>query len=342
MDRLIENPDKKRADLMRIPRLLYNQRRRIFIFTVAVMVLAAVINFIIPNHYRSAGSILPSGSQPASGALGSLASAVSGIDLMTTEEDPSSSSQLFPDILKSEAIRTRVLQTSLPPDIADEMEAKSIGAVLDDDPIVALKELDAATAIHKDKITGIVYVSFEWTNAKFAQFVAAEYIRQLDSFCSNERFARLDENRIFVMGRVKEAEARLKEAEDSLLQYREQNRNYQMASSPELEMEHQRRVRKVAEISEVYALLQQQLEMATIEAKRKKPVVALLDYPTVPQEKSRPHRLTNIAQITIAAFLLTCAFIVLSSYLKEYMSPEELQQLATVRNRVTFRRRIQV
>ncbi|MGB5139517.1 MAG: hypothetical protein WBP29_13375, partial [Candidatus Zixiibacteriota bacterium] len=231
--------------------------------------------------------------------------------------------------------------------------AGTVGDAISSNPTTALKALNAATTIRKDKITGLISIVFEWRNPEFAQFVAAEYIRQLDDFCSSERFARLDENRIFVESRLVETESRLRAAEDSLLQYREQNRNYYMGSSPELQLDHERLVRKVAEVGEVYSLLAQQLEMAKIDAKRKKPVVAVLDYPSAPQEKAGPRRLTNIVQFTLAALLLSCGFIVIADYLRNYMSTDDLQEVAklrgelssrvvSVRNRLTLRKKATV
>ena len=353
MERLIAKPTSARAELTKIPRLLLAQRWRIFAITTVVMIVATVVNFLEPNYYISGGSLLPTGTQGPGAALGSLANAIPGIELMKSDPDPTASSQLFPDILKSDAVRKRVLAAELPGDIAAAVEGKTVAEAISSSPVKALKDLTAATIVRKDKTTGVIAIAFEWTHPGFAQFVATEYIKQLDKFCSSERFARLDENRIFVESRLNDAKTRLREAEDSLLIYREQNRNYYLGSDPQLQMEHERLVRKVAEIGEVYAMLSTQLEMASIEAKRKKPVVAVLDYPSYPEEKSGPHRLTNIVQFTLAALLLCCGTVVIGSYIRGYMSPAEIEHvqqlrtslgshLAAVRNRVTLRRKAQV
>lgn len=353
MERLLGNSPTVQTEITKIPRLLYAQRWRIFWFTTAVFVATAVVNFSESNYYRSTGTLLPTGNQSSGSALSSLAGAIPALDLMRGDADPTASSQLFPDILKSDVVRSRVLAARLPMEIADAVGGATIGEVISANPLKAMRLLEAKSKVGKDKNTGIVSIEFEWTNAEFARFVAAEYIRQLDEFCSSERFARLDENRAFVQGRLLEAQLRLQSAEDSLLQYREQNRNYYMGSSPELQLEHERLVRKVAEVGEVYALLSQQLEMATIEAKRKKPVVAVLDTPAVPMEKSGPRRLSNIIQITLAALLVSCGTIVFGNYIRGYMSGEDLQQMekirsdiglrvALVRNRITLRKKAQV
>ncbi len=353
MERLLGNSSTAQLEITKIPRLLLTQRWRIFWFTSAVFVAAVVVNFSEPNYYTSTGTLLPTGNQGGGSALGSLASAIPALDLMRSDADPTASSQLFPDILKSDVVRSRVLAASLSHELSTQFDATTIGQVISSDPIEAMKALTSATRISKDKTTGIVSIEFEWTDAKFAQLVASEYIKQLDAFCSSERFARLDENRSFVQGRLLETESRLKSAEDSLMQYREQNRNYYMGSSPELQLEHERLIRKVAEVGEVYSLLAQQLEMATIEAKRKKPVVAVLDTPIIPQEKSGPRRLSNIVQITLAALLCAFGAVIFGDYIRGYMSREDLQQVdklrsdissrvATVRNRITLRKKAQV
>ncbi len=353
MERLIDNSSSARAEITKIPRQLLAHSRQIFWVTLVVMLVAATINFLEPNYYVAGGSLLPTGNQGPGAALGSLANAIPGIELMKSDPDPTASSQLFPDILKSDVVRKRVLASILPHDIATAVDGNTVGAAISSNPVKALKDLTSATTVRKDKTTGVISIGFEWTHPGFAQFVAAEYIKQLDAFCSSERFARLDENRSFVQSRLLEAESRLRAAEDSLLQYREQNRNYYLGSAPDLQLEHERLIRKVAEIGEVYSLLAQQLEMATIEAKRKKPVVAVLDYPSVPEEKSGPHRLTNIVQLTLAALLLSCGVVVVGGYVRNYVSAEELQQLTlirnnlgsritTARNRITLRRKAQV
>jgi uncharacterized protein involved in exopolysaccharide biosynthesis len=215
--------------------------------------------------------------------------------------------------------------------MAAELEAATIGEVIDDDPIAALDKLTTKTAVGKDKITGIVTVSFEWTDPRFAQLVASEYLRQLDEFCSSERFARLNENREFVASRLEETEQRLHEVEDSLLSFREQNRNYLIGSAPDLQLEHERLTRKAVEIGQVYALLAQQLEMATIEAQRKKPVVAALDFPSIPDKKSGPQRLLNIIQSFVAGLILAGGWVIGRDYLARVMTPQESADLREIR-----------
>lgn len=331
MERLLPS-ESNQPEIGRLLRVAWTARIRIVITVAAVTTLAAAVNFLMPNSYRSSGTLLPTGQQTVSSALGNLAAAVPNLDLLKSDPEPTGSSQLFPDMLRSDAIRCRVLDTELPPALAQRLDAQTTGGVFSEARSQQLRSLSAATSIGKDKNTGVISVSFEWTDAEFAQFVAAEYLRQLDLFCSSERFARLDEQRRFVESRLADAEIRLRAAEDSLLLFREQNRNYYVSGSPEMQLEHERRVRVVSEIGQVCGLLKQQLELTTIEAKRKKPVVAVLDWPRIPDEKSGPHRVINIIQFSLAALLLTLAVIVGRDFLRRQLSEQQVIELRQLRS----------
>ncbi len=331
MERLAVTTPGQRPDLTGVLRLLHRNAKFILACSVVVTLGVGVINFLLPNRYVSSGTLLPTGGTNPAQALGNLASAIPALEMMDTDSDPTSSSKLFPEMLRSDVIRKRVLAAPIPPGLVGELEASTIGEVIDNDPIAALEELTAKTSVGKDKITGIVTVGFEWTNPRFAQLVASEYLRQLDEFCSSERFARLDENREFVSSRLKETEQRLHEVEDSLLSFREQNRNYLIGSAPDLQLEHERLTRKAVEIGQVYALLAQQLEMATIEAQRKKPVVAALDFPSIPDKKSGPHRLLNIIQSFIAGLILASSWVLGRDYFARIITPQESADLREMR-----------
>ncbi|MCC6962196.1 MAG: hypothetical protein IT585_03000 [candidate division Zixibacteria bacterium] len=332
MDRLLTKETTRRPEITGVLRLLSKHSKFILTFTTVMTLATLSVNLLLPNYYRSTGTLLPTGSTNPAQALGNLASAIPGLEMMNNDPDPTASSKLFPEMLRSDVVRKRVLHAQLPDALAAKMEATTIGGVFSDDPVEALKKLTETTSVGKDKQSGMISLTFEWTDPEFAQFTAAEYIRQLDAFCSSERFARLDESRAFVESRLRDAERRLQAAEDSLLAFREQNRNYYIASAPDLQLEHERLTRKVTEIGQVYALLSQQLEMATIEAKRKKPVVATLDFPSVPEVKSGPQRLVNTLQAAIAALLLSCGFILGRDYMHRVMTPEEANDLRQLRN----------
>lgn len=337
MEKLHLIQQKSPTDLTRIPRLLYRRRKLICGFTLVAMISAVVFSFLQPNFYVSRGSLLPTGNQANNGAIGSLASALPGLDLTKLDADPMTSSQLFPDILRSDVICTRLLEAPLPNDLTEEIQARTIADAFGSSFAQSLAGLRTASTVAKDKTTNVITLSVETENAKLAQFVAAAYFRELDEYASSERFARLDENRIFIAARLNDAERRLRDVEDSLLNFRERNRNFYSSTAPDLQLEQGRWERKVEEIGRVCGLLTEQLEMATIEAKRKKPIVAVLDMPTVPPVKAGPHRLTNILQVTLAALIVISGGIVSLDYFRNYLSESDLERLDRLEGEIRTR-----
>jgi len=277
--------------------------------------------------------------------LGSLAAAVPGLDLMNRDSEPTASSQLFPDILKSRLIREEVLATELPNELRNRLGASRIGLVFGSDAPTQMNTLTGITDIAKDKNTGIVSVAVEYTDPGLAQFVAATYIEKLEDYCSSERFARLDQNRNFIARRLDETKQRLKVAEDTLLGFREQNLNYYNSSAPDLQLEHERLAREVERVGKVYAVLSEQFELATLESERKKPVVAILDQPAIPLVKAGPARIRTTLQFGLGALVLCCFVIILIDYIRRQLPSTEIEDLnrwqANVEDQISgFRRRL--
>ncbi len=346
MEKLTAHNREGKLEIARIPRLLLKNLKLIGIITIAVSLTAAVCLVLKSNYYISKGTLLPTGDQSNS-MLGSLAAAVPGLDLVKHDTEPTASSQLFPDILKSRVIREQVLATPLTSELKSLFKLSTIGEVLGNDEPVQMSTLGGLTDIGKDKNTGIISIKVQNDNPQLAQFIAATFVNKLEDYCSSERFARLDQNRDFIAKRLDETKARLQEAEDTLLNFREQNRNYYDSSDPELQLAHERLVREVDKVGKVYAALSQQLELATIEAERKKPVVAVLDYPGVPLVKAGPARLRTTLQFAIGALLLACFGIIFVDYLRQQMSTTEIEELSrwqsNVEDQITgFRRRLRL
>lgn len=346
MEKLTAHTRDGKLEIARVPRLLIGKLKLIGTITGAVTITAALCLIIQSNYYISKGTLLPTGDQ-SSNVLGSLAAAVPGLDLMPREQEPTASSQLFPDILESRVIREQVLATSIPERLRDELEVGTIGEALGESEPERMDRLSDITDISKDKKTGVISLSVEYSDPRLAQTIAAAYIDNLEKYCSSERFARLNQNRSFIAGRLNDAEDRLRRAEDTLLSFREQNRNYYNSSAPDLQLEHERLVREVEKLGNIYAVLSEQLELATLEAERKKPIVAVLDYPAVPLVKSGPTRLLTTLQFALGALLLSCFGIIFSDYLRQQIPSREIEEFsrwqANVEEQISgFRKRLRL
>ena len=85
---------------------------------------------------------------------------------------------------------------------------------------------------------------------------------------------------------------------------------------PQAELEYLRRARDLKYHEALYEFLSKQLEAARIDEAKDAVVVQVVDKAVVPERKSGPHRATTIVLVTLAAFLLACAVILVSETLK--------------------------
>ena len=79
--------------------------------------------------------------------------------------------------------------------------------------------------------------------------------------------------------RIKSVNIDLKNSEQALKAFKEQNR---LTSSPSLQLEQDRLSREVQVQKDIYITLKQQLELAKIEEVQETSIVQILDYPTQP------------------------------------------------------------
>jgi uncharacterized protein involved in exopolysaccharide biosynthesis len=99
-------------------------------------------------------------------------------------------------------------------------------------------------------------------------------------------------------------ETELTTAEDELEQFQSVNRDWNGSDDPGL-MKTVSRMRRDLEVkSRTYGYVQEQYQIARMEAQRDVPVVSTLDPPSLPTVKSGPPRLTIIAVSGVLTFLV--------------------------------------
>ena len=90
-----------------------------------------------------------------------------------------------------------------------------------------------------------------------------------------------------------------------LKDFKKRNRGYE--DSPELNMISSRLEREVEAKKGVYLTLQQQLELARIEEVKKSPILHVLDYASVPINKSSPNRVIFVIISAFVGFIFSCS-----------------------------------
>jgi uncharacterized protein involved in exopolysaccharide biosynthesis len=281
--------------------IVMKNRRFVGLFTVACAMATMLLVLLVPNKYTAQSTIMPAGGDIQGGGLLSLADNVPGLEMMGLNLGGQSSSALYPDILTSRQLAEKVLSRSYEYTRGKKTITQSLYEYFAiDNPDLAYKALRKITVIDYDKKTGIVSISVTTKNPELSALVANYYVECLDDYNKNQRSTIAGVNRDFIAGRIAEAGADLKAAEEALRDFRDNNLNYYNSTDPDLQMMNERLTRDVELKTQVYATLSQQYEIAAIQAKKETPIVQALDIAKPPTTKSWPPR----TKITLLGLIL--------------------------------------
>ncbi|MEW5995300.1 MAG: Wzz/FepE/Etk N-terminal domain-containing protein, partial [Candidatus Zixiibacteriota bacterium] len=285
---------------------LFLRKRRLILASVAVsMALAAVIMLLSPNQYTSRATILPTGT---SGKLSGLTDLRGSIGLGEVPLVGENSSALYPSILRSDLVREKVLDREYTWQRDRESKSLTLSEYFDiDDPNLLKAALGKITRVSTDRKLGIVAVSVQTECPELSQQVLQEHLTGLEWYLSVKRRSHARERVRYLTTQLDDHGKELRVAEDSLEQFLNVNRDWQISGDPELQTELGRLRREVEVRSKTYLLLAQHLEQARLDAQDDVPIVRILDQPSLPTFKSGPARTLTVIAVGLGVFLLMLA-----------------------------------
>lgn len=122
----------------------------------------------------------------------------------------------------------------------------------------------------------------------------------------------------------------LEQAEDSLEQFQLVNRDWAVSSDPATTKMLSRQQRDIEVKSKTYLFLRQELEIAKLDAQKDVPIVRILDQPSLPAEKSSPHRTLIMAVCGVLSLFATLFFIVVFEALKKRSAGPDKESYQTL------------
>jgi uncharacterized protein involved in exopolysaccharide biosynthesis len=299
---------------MQLVTILIRRRKVIFYAVAATIFLSAAILILIPNRYQSVATILPSGNNDKMFDLKAMA----GLDNLIAQDD--NSSELFPVILRSQAIIDPVLEKKYTFIDDDDTLAVTLSDYFGQKNQDKLRRaLTYATSINSDKKTGVITVGVETEYPGLSRMILATYLSELDNFNQYKQRTRAGENARYLERQTTGAKKDLEEAENRLQEFQSVNRDWESTGDPETITMLGRLKREMEIKSETYLYLCQQYEIAKLDAQKNIPVVRVLDEPTLPVEKSGPMRLTILILMTAMAFFGTVAYVIISESIRTEM-----------------------
>jgi uncharacterized protein involved in exopolysaccharide biosynthesis len=159
--------------------------------------------------------------------------------------------------------------------------------------------------------TGLVQLTVSASHPALAEQIAERLLEILNTFNTEVRQSRAQEEGRFIGGRLTEAQAELRAVENALQDFLRQNREFR--NSPELTFEYDRLQRQVAMRQEVYTSLLRSQEQARIDAVRDTPLFTVVDRPAGTAE---PQGRGTVLRVMLA-FMLGLMVAVFVAFIRE-------------------------
>ena len=193
-------------------RLLWNNRRLLMRATVAGLLIATAIAFLIPNRYKSTAELMPPDQSSGTGAamMAALSSRVGGslAGMAESALGMKTTGALFVGILGSDTVKD---------DLIHKFDLQKIYRTryIED----TRKELSTHTGISEDSKSGIITISVTDHDPQRAKAMAQEYVNRLNWVVTHLSTSAAGRERVFLDRRLKQVRADLEEAERRFSQF---------------------------------------------------------------------------------------------------------------------------
>jgi uncharacterized protein involved in exopolysaccharide biosynthesis len=246
----------------------------------AVVVVAVVL--LLPLEYTSLSSFTPQ----ARRGTQSITSLAAQFGLSVPGADPAQSPAFYSDLIDSREIMSRVADTRYyDPTIG--ADSVTLLQVYGNDAATAPLQREAAIKKLRKLITsdvslktGVVELRVVTRHAALSQQINLRILDLVNEFNLRQRQSQARLERQFIEGRLAEVRQELRDAEDRLQTFLQDNRDYR--NSPNLTFAHDRLQRDVTMRQDIVTSMAQAYEQAKIEEIRDSPVITVIEEPIVP------------------------------------------------------------
>jgi len=309
--------------------LLVRRRRLIGLCLAATLVPSLIILALLPNQYCSTTTILPAS---PSGQLSSL-SAIVGLARPQLQDE--SSSELYPEVLRSRQIADAVLRQSYSFTDDSAQRSTTLAEYFDEDNSdKRYDKLANITSVSTSKTTGTISVSVETEYPELSQAILTRYLAELEHYNLVSRRSKAKEVEQYLARELAVRRQELLASQDSLKAFQESNLNWNETSNPYLLHEVATLQREVAIKEQAYAYLSQEYEASKLKVQMDTPIVRVLDKPNLPEVKSSPFRLQILTVIGLLTLLLTTLLIAVFENLKLRAKASERQSYDSFRQHI--------
>jgi len=276
--------------------------RAVVAVTVAVAVLALLLSFVMPPGYESQATFVTADTRiQLPQGLSDLATqpGISGLASqfgLGASSDPSTSPAFYTQLLGSRELLTSVVlsrfpnpRTEVPGDSADLLAIYRIRSKDRERGIeIAIKHLRREMKVGVEPRTSFVSVTMNTPWAPLSAAVANRAVDLVSAFNRAQRHSRAGARRVFLEGRVADAQNELRAAGAALRDFYERNRLWR--SSPGLIVEEMSVRRQLETASDLYHAIRREYETARIDEVNTTPVITVVDSAVASHRPQWPQR----------------------------------------------------
>jgi len=282
--------------LIAIYKHFINNYKKILVLTfISIFFIYIKSNYVDEKVFISKSTILPRNNQGMGSGVSTIASQF-GVSLANAPVELSSAA-MYPDIIMSRTLIKKILEHEFYTNRFKTSHPLWSILLYDDgfvntnskrDTLVsisrAVNRFKKIISVRSDIETSLVTINISTFEPDLASSIGESIIEELDNILKGFRLKRNTEKRNFIDARMIEIKLDLKELEEKLKIFRDQNRN--IRQSPALLLEENRISREVNVQTQIYITLKQESELAQIEEVENSSMFSILDSPSVPLARS--------------------------------------------------------
>ena len=316
--------EQDQLSLLWILAVLLRERRTILSLMALGIGIALLITLLRPPGYTTTFSFVPQSIQdPSRSGLANLAGQF-GLSLGNVTGE-AQSPQFYADLLETREILEPVASDSFA--VADPTSPRvwlpeflgirgASSGIMVDNTVRRLRDrIIRATAA--SRTTGVVTVTVRTESPNVSLGIAQRVLAGLHKFNLVTRQRQAAAERRFVEGRLMEARAALRAAEDALQAFLQSNR---VANSPQLTFQQERLQRQVGLKQQILAGLEEQYENAQIREVRDTPVITTVERPAIAVRSDPRNLLINLLAGASVSLLIAVSVILLRDELERRRS----------------------
>lgn len=286
--------------------------RYILYIIIGVTVISLVVYVLaVSPKYTAESTILPS--SPTSKSMSFVKGLLGGgMGRGTIWKEGQISSYYFPQILKSRTLLKKLLKTEFSYSYKGKKHKKTLLEIYKTDITErGLRKLRGALDVESDFETGIITVRYTHKSPELAAKVVNKLISHLNWFNNYKYKTKAKGNLEYIKKRIEVIKADLRKAEKNLKQFKQENRNYNISSSPKLQLKLERLQRRKRVKSKIYETLMEKKAAEKLKVEKESPIVNVLSHASAPYYKSWPKRKLTVAGGFVVSFIFSVFLILI-------------------------------